>query len=377
MKKIIYLDHAATTPLHPLVLREILPFLKNNYGNASSPHIKGRLAKEALEKSREKIASALGTEAVDVIFTSGATEANNLALKGVVWANKNKGNHIIVSSIEHPSVRKVVQFLEKCGFKLTLIKVDKCGLTNLEDIKKSLTCKTILISCMMVNNEIGTIQPVKEIARIAKEYKIYFHTDAVQAVGKLDIKVEDLGLDLLSFSGHKIYGPKGTGVLYVRKGVKIMPELYGGHQERNIRAGTENVAAIVGLAKAVELAQKNILRTTNHLSNLEKIFMETIKSKINNFCLNGHPIKRIPGLLNLSFLGFDSEDLLNKLSQRGICVSTAAACSAGVKEPSRILKAMGLKEERIKSSLRFSFGYENTEEEIVLAAKTIINLIRK
>jgi len=230
---------------------------------------------------------------------------------------------------------------------------------------------------MMVNNEIGTVQPIREMAKIAKEYKIYFHTDAVQAVGKLDVDVENLGVDLLSFSGHKIYAPKGVGILYVRKEVKIMPELYGGHQERNIRAGTENVAAIVGLGEAIELAQKNILRTTHHLIKLEKIFMETIKSKIDKFYLNGHPLKKIPGLLNLSFLGFASEDLLNKLSQRGICVSTAAACSAGRKEPSRILKVMGLSEERIKSSLRFSFGYENTEEEIVFAAKTIVNLVSR
>ncbi len=377
MKKEIYLDHAATTPLHPLVLEAMLPFLKNNYGNASSPHFKGRLAKEALEKSREIVGGFLSAEAVDIIFTSGATEANNLALKGVAWANKSRGNHIIISDIEHPSVTNVGKFLEKCGFKISFIKVDKYGLTDPADFKKSISKKTILISCLMVNNEIGTVQPIQEIAKLARKHKIYFHTDAVQAAGKLNINVDNLGIDLLSFSGHKIYAGKGSGVLYLRKGVKIMPDIYGGHQERNLRAGTENIAAIVGLTKAVELSQGSVSGRVEHLLKLEKLFMGVIKNRINNFYLNGHPSKRIPGLLNLSFLGFNSEDLLNKLSQRGICVSTAAACSAGAKEPSAVLKAMGLKEERIRSSLRFSFGYENTKEEILFAAKTITELVKK
>lgn len=377
MKKTIYLDHAATTPLNPLVLKEMLPFLQDNYGNASSPHFKGRLAKQALEKSREIIGNFLGTEGVDIIFTSSATEANNLALKGIAGANKNKGNHIIISSIEHPSVLNVGQFLERCGFKLTLIKVDKYGLVDPNDFKKAITKKTILISCMMVNNEIGTIQPIQEIATLARTYKIYFHSDAVQAVGKLNIEVDDLKIDLLSFSGHKIYGPKGIGALYIKKGVKIMPDLYGGHQERNLRAGTENVASIVGLAKAVQLAKNNISSRIQHLSQLEKLFLEMVKKKINNFYLNGHSTKRIPGLLNLSFLGFDSEDLLNKLNQRGVCLSTAAACSAGAKEPSKVLKAMGLEESRIKSSLRFSFGYENTIEEIISSAKIIAYFVKR
>lgn len=376
MKKIIYLDHAATTPIHPLVLKEMLPLLKNNYGNPSSPHIKGRLAKEALEKSREKIGGILGTEAVDIIFTSGATEANNLALQGIAWANEDKGDRIIISGIEHPSVMNTAKFLQKCGFKLTIIKTDKNGLIDPAHIEKSITKKTILISCMMVNNEIGTILPIKEIGKIARRHKIYFHTDAVQALGKLNVDVENLGADLLSFSGHKIYAPKGIGALYIRKGVKIIPKFYGGHQERNIRPGTENLANAVALAKAAELAQKNISGTTKHLAKLETIFVEIIKSKIDKFCLNGHPRQRVPGLLNLSFLGFNSEDLLNKLSQKGVCVSTAAACSAGAKEPSKVLKAMGLKEKVIRSSLRFSFGFENREEEIIFAANAVAKLVK-
>lgn len=377
MKKNIYLDHAATTPIHPLVLKEMLPFLKNNYGNASSPHLKGRLAKEALEKSREKISSLLGTEAVDIIFTSGATEANNLAVLGVSWANRGKGNHIITSGLEHPSVIRAVKFLQKNGFKVTIIKVDKYGLVDPTDFKKAINKKTILISCMMVNNEIGSIQPVKEIAEIAKKYNVYFHSDAVQALGKLNIDVQELGADLLSFSAHKIYGPKGNGALYIRKGVKITPQFYGGHQERNIRAGTENIAGIVGLSQAAEWSFKNKEKIKKHLGDLEKVFMEIIKNKINKFYLNGHPHQRIPGILNISFLGNDAENLLNKLNQRGICASTAAACSAGAKEPSVVLRAMGLRDDRVRSSLRFSFGYDNTREEIAFAAETMAKLVKK
>lgn len=377
MRKIIYLDHAATAPLHPLVLKEMLPYLEDQYGNASSPHFKGQLARAVLEKSRGKIGNFLGTEGVDIIFTSGATEANNLALKGIAGANRNKGNHIIISSIEHPSVINVGKFLQKLGFKLTLIKVSKDGLTDPADFKKAITKKTILISCMMVNNEIGTIQPIKEIASIARGHKVYFHTDAVQAVGKLKIKVEDLGVDLLSFSGHKIYGPAGSGVLYIRKGVKILPDLYGGGQERNLRAGTENVAGIAGLSKAVQLAKENMVSRSKKLAQLEKLFMELLSAKTGKFYLNGHPVKRIPGLLNLSFLGFAAEDLLNKLSQKGICVSTVAACSAVAKAPSKILNALKLNDERINSALRFSFGYENTKEEVIFTVQTLAGLLKK
>lgn len=289
MKKIVYLDHNATTPVHPEVLKAMLPFYKDAYGNASSMYSKGREARAAIDKARLTIAKALGTEATDIIFTSCGTESDNFAIKGVCLANKEKGTHIITSKIEHLAVLNTCQFMEKMGFQVTYLNVDKYGLVDPEDLKKAITDKTILVTIMLANNEVGTIEPIKEIAKVTRAKGVIFHTDAVQAFGKIPVDVRDLDVDLLSLSAHKIYGPKGVGLLYIRKGTRIWPSLHGGHHERKLRAGTENVAGIVGFGKAAEIMQKDLVELGKGLTGLRDRLHNGLKDKIDRIYLNGHP----------------------------------------------------------------------------------------
>lgn len=364
MKKVVYLDHNSTTPLHPEVLEAMLPYLKEAYGNASSIHRKGREARDAVEKAREVIASFLGTKPNTLLFTSGGTESNNFTLKGISFKHRGKGNHIITTKIEHPCVLDTCKFMESQGFEVTYLPVDREGRVDPGDLKKAVTDRTILVSVMHANNEVGTLQPISELSKIAKEKGFYFHTDAVQTFGKIPVKVDALGVDLLSVSGHKLYGPKGVGILYIRKGVEITPHQHGGHHERRLRAGTENVAGIVGLGKAVLLAQQEMEKRIEHLQKLQERFYQGLLKGVDDILLNGHPTERIPGTVNLGIKGVEGESMAINLDLQGICVSTGSACTAGSLEPSHVLVAMGVPQEYARGTVRFSLGYENTEEDI-------------
>lgn len=361
----IYLDHNATTPVRKEVLDAMMPYFAEDYGNASSVYSMGQKARHAIDEAREVIGDTLGTEAADIIFTSGGTESDNFAIKGVAMANLNKGRHVITSSTEHLAVLEPCRFIEKeLGFDVTYLPVDKYGIIDLDKLKDSIRKDTILISIMFANNETGTIQPVKEIAKIAHENKIYFHTDGVQVLGKMPIDVEELGIDLCSFSGHKVYGPKGIGALYLRKGVKITPFQHGGHHERNKRAGTENVAAIVGFAKAVEIAARDMKKNEAHLKGLAKKMWEGLSKELKELYLNGHPEKRLSSTLNISFRYIEGESMVLNFDMKGIYASTGSACTSGSLEPSHVLTAMGVPPDMAQGSVRFSFGYENTEEDV-------------
>lgn len=375
--KTIYLDHSATTPVHPEVLKAMLPYYRSRYGNASSVHAKGRQARQAIDEARQIIGDFLGTEAVDIIFTSGGTESDNLAIKGVCLALKDKKDHIITSKIEHHAVLNVCSFLEKIGFRVTYLSVDKYGLVDPGDVKKAITAKTAIISIMHANNEVGTIQPISEIGRIAREAEVYFHTDAVQSFGKIPVDVENLNVDLLSISGHKIYGPKGIGALYIRKGVKVLPLQHGGHHERKLRAGTENVPGIVGLGKAVQLLSKDYQHRAKRLCKLRDRLYQGLRQKIKDIKLNGHPRQRLPFTLNVSFKYIEGESLTLNLDLKGICVSTGSACTSGSLEPSHVLSAMGVPPEVAQGSIRFSLGDQNTEEEIDYVVKVTVEIVER
>jgi len=364
MNKIIYLDHAATTRMNEQVLKEMLPFFSLEYGNPSSIYSIGRSAKRAIESSRRKVARVINAKVHEIFFTSGGSESDNLAIKGIAYNLKEKGNHIITTKIEHPAVLNTCHRLEKEGFKITYLNVDDKGLISLEELKNNITEKTILISIMYANNEIGTIEPIKKIGDIAKEHGIYFHTDAVQAIGNVKIDVEAMNIDLLSMSGHKFYGPKGIGVLYVRQGVELSKIQDGGHQERDLRAGTENVPGIVGIGKAIELAYKNFEEKTNKLKELKKYCIEKLKENFNNIRINGDKENRLPGNVNVSFSKISGEELLLILDEKGICTSAGSACSSGTGKPSHVLVAIGLSDELANSSLRITLGNENTKEDI-------------
>ena len=374
-KEIKYFDHAATTQIKKEVIEEMLPYLDEEYGNPSSIHLKGIKAKEAIEISRKKIAENINASPYEIYFTSGGTEADNMAIKGFTRANKKRGNHIITTKIEHKAVLETCRALEEEGFEITYLNVDKYGLINLQELEDSIKSTTILISVMFANNEIGTIQPIKQIGEIAKEHKIAFHTDAVQAIGLEIIDVEELNIDMLSMSAHKFYGPKGVGVLYVKKDIEFQSIICGGGQEQNKRAGTENVANIVGMAKAIELATENRENYNRKLENLSRKFLKEIKEKIKNVKLNGHPIKRLKGNINLSIPNIDAESLLLLLSERGICISTASACSSNSKKISHVLKAIGLKEAEAKGTVRITFGEENTENDIEFLIENLADII--
>lgn len=339
MEKIRYFDHAATTATKEEVLREMLPYFNIEYGNPSSAYSIGRKTRRAVEEARRKVTVAIGADSKEIYFTSCGSESDNLAIKGVAYANRSRGNHIITTKIEHPAVLHTCQHLEREGFRVTYLNVNSEGLISLEELENAICNETILISVMFANNEIGTIQPIGEIGSIAKKHNIYFHTDAVQAVGNVRINVEELNIDLLSMSAHKFYGPKGMGALYVKTGVNFEKIQDGGHQERNMRAGTENVAGIVGLGKAIELAYKNFDEYNEKLTSLRDYYISQVEEKIPNVKLNGHRTKRLPGNANISFIGVDGEALLLNLDIKGICASSGSACTSGSLDPSHVLVA--------------------------------------
>ncbi len=362
--KRIYLDYAATTPCDPEVIKAMEPYLFDKFGNPSSIHSFGQEAKGAIEEAREKLASFLGARPEEIIFTSGGTESNNFAVQGVAYAQTNKGNHIITTVIEHHAIIEPCKFLEKRGFKVTYVGVDKNGLVSPEDIKKAITDKTILISVMHANNEIGTIQPIAEIGKIAKESGIYFHTDAVQAVGHIPTNVNDLNVDLLSLSAHKFYGPKGVGALYVRKGTRIERFLHGGDQEKGRRASTHNTPGIVGLGKAIELCQDKIKDEAEFQTGLRDRLIKEIKEKIPDVYLNGDPEQRLPNNVNFSIKYIEGESILLSLDMLGIAASTGSACTSTSLEPSHVLLAIGLTHEIAHGSLRLTLGRWTKEEDM-------------
>ncbi|HBS57802.1 MAG TPA: cysteine desulfurase NifS [Firmicutes bacterium] len=362
--KRIYFDHGATTKVDETVAKTVMEAMLNNFGNPSSIHSFGRTARKSVEESREKVAALLNAQPGEIFFTSGGTESDNLAIKGIALANQKKGHHIITSTVEHHAVLHTCEYLEKNGFTVTYLPVDKYGMVNPEDVREALNNKTILVSIMMANNEVGTLQPIKEIAAITREAGVYLHTDAVQAVGNMPVDVKDLGVDLLSLSGHKFYGPKGIGALYIRKGVKIAPVQHGGGHERKLRAGTENVPGIIGLARACEIAMQDMPEKVARVSALRDKMMRTILQNIDHVQLNGHPEKRLPGNVNFSFEFVEGESLLLNLDLKGIAASSGSACTSGSLDPSHVLLSMGLSHEIAHGSLRLTLGAENTEDEV-------------
>lgn len=373
----IYFDNAATTKLDEEVLQEMIPYLKENYGNASSIYKLGRESRKAVEESREKIARILNCKSNEIYFTAGGSESDNTAIKGIARANKKKGNHIITSKIEHPAVLETCKQLEKEGFEVSYISVDENGIINLEELKKTIKPATVLITIMFANNEIGTIQPIEKIGEIAKENNIYFHTDAVQAVGSVKIDVKKLNIDSLSLSGHKFYGPKGIGALYVRTGVNFEKFVDGGHQERNKRAGTENVAGIVGIGKAIELAYNNLDEHNSMIKELRDYYVEQVKDKIPYIKINGDMEKRLPGNSNISFRFIEGEGLLLNLDLKGICASSGSACTSGSLDPSHVLLAIGLPHEIAHGSLRISIGKYNNKKEIEYLVKSLVEIVNR
>ncbi len=379
----VYLDHNATTPLHPEVKKTIIDNL-DLFGNASSAHFFGLEAREAIEKAREKLARLINAEPEEIIFTSCGSESNNLVIKGVtcqdIYCKPNSarpGRHIITSQIEHPSVMNSIKTLERQGFKVTWLPVDQYGVVDPDLVRKSITRQTVLITIMTANNEIGTIQPIQEIAEIAREHDIYFHTDAVQAVGKLEIDVKELGVDFLSLSGHKIYAPKGVAAVYIRKGVDVCPLLHGGHQERGLRGGTENTLGIIALGKACEVAMREREKWVEKIWSLRERLRKGILERIPEVIINGHPEKVLPNTLSVTFKYVEGESILLKLSARGIAVSTGSACSTGSLEPSHVLLAIGLPHELAHGTIRFSLGFENNEEDIDYTLEVLPKVIQE
>ncbi len=379
-KKLIYVDHAATTYIHPDVLKEMMPYMTEMFGNPSSIYSLGRESKKAVEDARSQIAYCLGAHATEVFFTGSGTEADNWAIKGIAYANRKKGKHLITSAIEHHAVLEAFEFLRKEGFEVTYLPVNEKGIVNPEELQKAIRPDTTLVSIMFANNEIGTIQPIRELASIAKEKGAIFHTDAVQAMGNTPIHVKDLGVDLLSVSAHKFYGPKGVGCLYVRKGVRLGSFMHGGAQERNKRAGTENVSGVVGMAAALKRAVENYEEYNKHLKKLSDRLIEKVMARIPYVRLNGDREKRLPGNVNFSFQFVEGESLLLMLDMQGIQASSGSACTSGSLDPSHVLLAIGLSHEIAHGSLRITFGEKNTEEEvdfIVDKLEEIVSKLRK
>lgn len=375
MEKYIYMDNAATTAVKKEVLEVMIPYFSEFYGNASSIYSLGSKSKVAVEKAREQVANALGADKKEIFFTAGGSEGDNWAIKGVAYKNKAKGNHIITTKIEHHAVLHTCEYLEKNGFDVTYLDVDEDGLISLDDLKNAITDKTILISIMFANNEIGTIQPIKEIGQIAKERNIYFHTDAVQALGSIKIDVDELNIDLLSLSGHKFYGPKGIGALYIRKGVKLDNLITGGGQERGKRAGTENLASIVGLGKAIELAYENLDENNQRLVAMRDRLIKKVEESIPYTRLNGHRTQRLPGNANFCFRFIEGESLLLSLDMVGVAASSGSACTSGSLDPSHVLLAIGLPHEIAHGSLRLSLGSFNTEDEVDYVVEKLIQIV--
>lgn len=364
MKK-IYMDHSATTPIDPKVMEAMAPYFSEKFGNASSLHSFGREAFEAIQESRRKVADLIGASPEEIIFTGGGTESDNLAIIGLARKMKTKGrDHVITSKIEHPAVLETCRSLEEEGFKVTYLEVDKDGLVCPEAIRRAITDKTALITVMHANNEIGTIEPIEEIGEIASERGVTFHTDAVQSVGKIPVDVNKIRVDLLSLSAHKIYGPKGVGALYIRKGVSLQPLIHGGGHERGLRSGTENVAGIVGLGASAELARLRLEEDSKHLTKLRDKLIEQVLEGISESHLNGHATKRLPNNAHFRFSGIEGESLILELDGKGIAASTGSACSSKKLEPSHVLMAIGLNEVEAHGSVRLTLGRENTEEEV-------------
>lgn len=373
----IYMDHSATSPVDPEVFEAMKPYFVESFGNASTLYSLGREGKSAMEKAREEVASLIGADPKEIIFTSGGTESDNIAIKGTAYKFKAKGNHIITSAIEHPAVNETCRYLEKNGFEVTYLPVYNEGIVKVSDLEDAVTDKTILITIMHANNEIGTIQPIAEIAKIAREKGIYFHTDAVQTVGKIPVNVKELDVDMLSLSSHKLYGPKGIGALYIKKGVRIEPIMHGGGHERGIRPGTENVPGIVGLGKACSIAEENLEYNSKKVTKLRDMLIDNVLEKVEESYLNGHRTKRLPNNANFRFTGIEGESLILTLDTKGISASTGSACSSTKLEPSYVLMAIGLKEVEAHGSLRISLGKENTEEEIDYTVQAINEVVSK
>lgn len=373
--KYIYFDHSATTPVLPEVVKVINNCFEAYYGNASEPHSPGIEAREILEHSREIIGKSLGTNPKEIVFTSSGTESDNLAIIGVAEAYKKKGNHIITSEIEHPAVHMPLKKLSRLGFNVTYVPVDKFGMVDPQDVKKSITKKTVLVTIMHANNIVGTIQPISEIGKILRESNIIFHTDAVQTFSNIKTDVNKLNVDLLSLSGHKIYGPKGVGALYIRKGTRIMPQILGGGHEKGIRSGTENIPGIAGLAKAAEIGEKNLPDKILKVTKMRDYLISNLLDRIDEVKFNGHPTERLPGNCNFSFKYIEGESIVLKLDYAGIAASSGSACSSSSLKPSHTLVAMGLSNEEAYGSLRITLGFENTKEEVDYFLEVIPKII--
>lgn len=361
----IYFDNAATTRIKSEVLNEMMPYLTTNYGNASSLYTIGRQSKRAIENARKQSAELINCNPNEIYFTGGGSESDNIALKGFAYANRQKGNHIITSKIEHPAVLESCRYLERQGFEVSYINVNKDGIVDLEELERTIKPTTILISIMFANNEIGTIQSIEEIAKIAKRNNIIFHSDAVQAAGNTPVDVRKMQIDMLSMSGHKINAPKGIGILYVKKDIQIEKIISGGHQEKDKRAGTENIAGIVGIGKACEIANKNLNTHIRNLKRLRDYYISRLQKEMpDKIHINGTLENRLPGNANVSFEGLDASELIFKLDEKGICVSSGSACSSGSREPSHVLKAINLPDKYLNCAIRTTFGDTNTFEEI-------------
>ena len=373
--KIRYFDHAATTPVREEVIKEMIPYFGVQYGNASVMYSLGRNARKAMNNARDKVANAINCDMNEIYFTSCGSESDNLAIKGFAYANRNKGNHIITSKIEHHAVLDSCKSLEKEGFKVTYLNVEENGVVDLQELVNSITPETILISIMFANNEIGTIEPIERIGEIAKKHNIVFHTDAVQAVGNLRIDVKALNIDMLSLSGHKFYAPKGVGALYVKEGIDFKKLQDGGEQENNKRAGTENVAEIVGLGKAIELIYNEFDSYNKKLTELRDYYISKVKENITGIKVNGDMSNRLPGNANISFKGITGSELLLKLDEAHICTSAGSACSTSNPGPSHVLTAIGLDKEYLNGTLRVSFGRDNTKENVDYLVDTIKKIV--
>ena len=376
--KEIYFDNSATTPVKSEVLNEMMPFLTTQYGNASSLYSIGRKSKRAIENARKQVAELINCNPNEIYFTAGGSESDNIALKGFVYANKEKGNHIITSKIEHPAILETCRYLQTQCFDVSYINVNEDGIIDLDELQQAIKESTILISVMAANNEIGTIQPIEQIAQIAHKNNIVFHTDAVQAVGNMTIDVTKMEIDMLSLSGHKIHAPKGIGALYIKNGIKLEKIINGGHQEKDKRAGTENVAGIVGLGKACEIANKNMENHIRNLTRLRDYYIKRLQKEIpDKIRINGTMERRLPGNANVSFEGINSGELIFKLDEKGICVSAGSACSSGNSLPSHVLSAINVPEKYLNSAIRTTFGDNNTFEEIDYFVQIIKTQVRK
>ncbi len=373
----VYMDHNATTPVHPEVLAAMMPFFKEQFGNASSIHWAGREVKKYFDEARENVAALLHAAPDEVVFTGCGTESDNMAIKGVALALRDKGRHIITTPVEHHAVLHTCGFLEKMGYEVTYLPVDSEGLIDLQDLRKAIREDTVLISIMFANNETGTLFPVQEIGEIAREKGVIFHSDSVPAVGKVPIDLRTLPIDILSFSGHKLYAPKGIGGQYIRTGTRLMSLIHGGAQERNRRAGTENIPYIIGFGKACEIARRDFERRNAHISSLRDRLQDDIFRRIPEVKFNGHPTRRLPNTLNVSFQYIEGESLLLNLDLEGIAVASGSACTSGSTEPSHVLLAMGVPPEIAQSAVRFSLGYSNTEEDVAYVAEVLPGIVQR